>query len=73
MQGEPNIDWNPGIDDPNMGGDLPVGGDDVVKEPLMPVWAYIACLAAALVVGMLVTRGIIIAVYKKKHRGSDEF
>ena len=56
-----------------MGGDLPVGGDDVVKEPLMPVWAYIACLAAALVVGMLVTRGIIIAVYKKKHRGSDEF
>lgn len=73
VQGEPNIDWNPGIDDPNMGGDLPVGGDDVVKEPLMPVWAYIACLAAALVVGMLVTRGIIIAVYKKKHRGSDEF
>ena len=65
-------DWSG--DNYNPGGDVSVGGNDIVeaKKPLMPVWAYALSLAGALVVGLLVTRGIVISSYKKKHGGADE-
>lgn len=73
VQGEPQMpDWSG--DNYNPGGDVSVGGNEIVeaKKPLMPVWAYALSLAGALVVGLLVTRGIVISSYKKKHGGADE-
>ncbi|MDE7297631.1 MAG: hypothetical protein K2N94_02235, partial [Lachnospiraceae bacterium] len=74
VQGEP-MNWGGGEDyNWGIGDDFPVGGGDVTqaKNPLMPVWAYALSLAGALIVGMLVTRGIVIAVYKKKHSADEE-
>ncbi len=53
---------------PDIGWDEPVIGGDVaeVKEPLMPVWAYVVSLAAALLLGMVVTRAIVIKRHKAK-------
>lgn len=71
IQAEQSMDWNGGGFDP--GFDDPVSGNDVVeaKKPLMPTWAYIACLVGALLIGTLFTRGIMIKVYKKKHFGDE--
>jgi len=71
IQAEQSMDWgggdfNPGFDDPVNGGDLVEA-----KKPLMPIWAYVACLVGALLVGTLLTRGIMIKAYKKKHFGDE--
>ncbi len=73
IQGEPSSNWGGDMDPGNWGGDDPVNGGDLVeaKKPLMPVWAYVLCLAGALVVGTVATRGIMVKVYKKKHFGDD--
>lgn len=71
VQGEPNYNWN----EPMPGGDdFPTYSDDIntAKAALMPVWAYVLSLVGALVLGTLVTRGIVIAVYKKKHSSEEE-
>lgn len=71
IQAEQSMDWNGGGFDP--GFDDPVSGNDVVeaKKPLMPTWAYVVCLVGALFIGTLLTRGIMIKVYKKKHFGDE--
>lgn len=47
--------------------DIPTGGDVVeAKEPLMPVWAYVVALAAALLLGTVITRAIVIKCHKAK-------
>lgn len=70
IQGEATFDWNV----PSGDGSDYTGGDDLqtAKKALMPVWAYILCLAAALAAGTLLTRGIMVAVYKKKQENNDE-
>lgn len=69
VQGE--MSYDPGIYDPGID-DMPVDNPDVAKEPLMPVWAYVLCLAGALVIGTFVTRMILVKSYKKKHFDSEE-
>lgn len=70
VQGEQNYDWSnydPGWNEPVDSGDIVTA-----KEPIMPVWAYVLCLAAALVLGTLITRAIVIKVHKKKMYDADE-
>ncbi|MDE7060600.1 MAG: hypothetical protein K2O71_03275, partial [Lachnospiraceae bacterium] len=71
IQAEQSMDWSGDFDPGDFSN--PASGDDVVeaKKPLMPTWAYAACLAGALLIGMLFTRAMMIKVYKKKHFGDE--
>lgn len=58
--------FDPGWDMPSVDVEVPVA-----KNPLMPLWVYIAALVAALGLGLLVTRGVMISIHKKKLRKED--
>ncbi|MBQ9118850.1 MAG: hypothetical protein IJY09_02195 [Lachnospiraceae bacterium] len=53
---------------------MPVEGDEMIepKKPLMPWWAYITALVAALCIGTLLARTIVIRHAKKKLLGEED-
>lgn len=62
-----NTPIDPGLDDPN-GGMIDVDGTGMVnaKKPLLPVWAFVLIQVALVLIAPLVTKSIIIKLYKKK-------
>ena len=55
------------------GGDItPVGPVEEPKEPIVKLWLFIVIQVAVLVVGLFVTRGIIIGVHKSKLKKKAE-
>ena len=62
-----NTPIDPGLDDPN-GGMIDVDGSGMVnaKKPLLPVWAFVLIQVALVLIAPLVTKSIIIKLYKKK-------
>ena len=59
--------------DMNMNVDIPaMNTEGSVKAPLVPTWAFVLIQVAILIVGMLVTRGIMIKAYKRKLEKIEE-
>lgn len=71
IQGETSWD-NPGGDvifeDPS----IPADNNQVVKEPILPLWMFLCIQAAILVIVIPVTRKIRLTIYRNKIRKEDE-
>ena len=73
VQEEPFYDWS-GEMNGDMGDDYmdePVISEDV-KEPILPLWAFLLIEAAIFVLAMLVTRKVVLVRYRKKMQNEDE-
>ncbi len=70
----PATSWDDGSNGgyPDDGGYIDPGTVVTAKEPILPVWLFIAVEAAAFVIFIFVARGIMLTVYKSKMRKKME-
>ena len=72
VQEEQFYDWSEDMNG-EMGGyiDEPVISEDV-KEPILPLWAFLLIEAAVFVLAIVVTRKVVLVRYRKKMQKQDE-
>lgn len=71
IQGENSGNY-PGGDDIVIDPSIPTDNNQVVKEPILPLWMFLCIQAAILVIVIPVTRKIRLTVYRSRIRKEDE-